>query len=219
MWLTKSSPPLSCIRIALTLIVSMVLCLSSPTLFAQESKVRPPVPHPRAPRSEVHPLRQTNLRQPSRMSLATPSDRWVRPLRQANLRRSPPATITQQENSSTNVIAVLKITEIDNDVNVSRTKSTELPEELSVQGNYPNPFRTETRIVFNLPEQAQVYAEVFDLLGRVVYTSQTQQMGAGWDHVLSLDLSQTSSGLYIYRVHMETASGTISRTGRIIQVR
>ncbi len=133
------------------------------------------------------------------------------------LTQSPPAAITEKR--AINVIAILQITVTDNDRVVSRTRSTELPEELSLQGNYPNPFRTATRIVLNLPEQAQVYAEVFDILGRVVHTSQTKQMDAGWDRTLSLDLSQTSPGLYIYQVNMQTAAGTISRTGRIIQIR
>ena len=135
------------------------------------------------------------------------------------LSHSPPVTVTEQENSPTNVIAVLKITVTDNDNNVSRTSSTELPQDLSVQGNYPNPFHTETSILFNLPEQARVHAEVFDLLGRTVYTSETRQIDAGWDRTLSLNLPQTSSGLYIYRIYMKAASGTVSRTGRIIQIR
>ena len=109
------------------------------------------------------------------------------------LTQSPPAAIT--EKGAVNVIAVLQITVTDNDRVVSRTRSTELPEELSVQGNYPNPFRTATRIVLNLPEHAQVYAEVFDLLGRVVHTSQTKRMDAGWDRTLSLDLYHTSPGV------------------------
>ena len=96
---------------------------------------------------------------------------------------------------------------------------TELPEELLVQDNYPNPFHNATRIVFHLPEQAQVYAEVFDILGRVIYTSQVQQVNAGWDRTLSLDLSTTSSGMYLYRVNVTTVSGTFVRTGRMIQIR
>ena len=100
-----------------------------------------------------------------------------------------------------------------------RTKRTELPNELLVQDNYPNPFRNATRIVFHLPEQARVYAEIFDILGRVIYTSQVQQVNAGWDRTLSLDLPKTSSGMYIYRVNVTTTSGTLVRTGRMIQIR
>ena len=115
--------------------------------------------------------------------------------------------------------AYVDITINDNDVDRTASEErTELPEELSVQGSYPNPFRTVAKIVYNLPEQAQVYAEVFDLLGRAVYTSQIQKVDAGWNHTLSLDLSTLSSGLYIYRINVDTASETLTRTGRMIQV-
>ena len=117
-----------------------------------------------------------------------------------------------------NVIAVLDVI-VTGDVGTSNETRSELPEELSVQGSYPNPFRTAANIVFNLPAPAQVYAEVFDMLGRVVYTSPLQQVDAGWGHSLSLDLSTTSSGLYVYRVNAETDSGILTRTGHMIQVR
>jgi len=117
-----------------------------------------------------------------------------------------------------NVIAVLEVI-VTGDVGTSNEARTELPEELSVEGSYPNPFRTAANIVYNLPAPAQVYAEVFDMLGRVVYTSPLQQVDAGWGHSLSLDLSTTSSGLYVYRVNAETVSGMLTRTGRMIQVR
>jgi hypothetical protein len=129
-------------------------------------------------------------------------------------------TVEGQKNTgnANNVVAVLKVT-VTGDVGTANEALTELPEELSVQGSYPNPFRTATSIVYNLPAPAQVYAEVFDILGRVVYTSPLQQVNAGWGRRLSLDLSTTSSGLYVYRVSAETASGILIRTGRIIQVR
>ncbi|MCY3629933.1 MAG: T9SS type A sorting domain-containing protein [Rhodothermaceae bacterium] len=73
--------------------------------------------------------------------------------------------------------------------------------------------------MYHLPEPAEVYAEVFDLLGRLMYTSPVQKVAAGWNHTLSLDLPETSSGLYIYRINVETVLGTWTRTGRIIQVR
>ena len=178
MFSTESSP-LARIRATLTLIVSILLCMSPLTLFAQESQVGPA----------------------------------------AQLSQSPPVAVTAQENNATYVIAVLNFTVTDNDNSVNRTARTELPEELSVHGNYPNPFRTATSIAFDLPKHAQVYAEVFDLLGRSVHTSRARQIDAGWNRTLSLDLPQLSSGLYVYRINVETASGTLSRTGRLIQIR
>lgn len=131
----------------------------------------------------------------------------------------PPAVmVLKPAENAGNVIAVLEVT-VTGDRGTANEARPELPKELSVQGSYPNPFRTTTRIVYNLPAPAQVYAEVFDMLGRVVYTSPLQKMDAGWDHSLSLDLPTTSSGLYVYRVNAETESGILTITGRMIQVR
>lgn len=124
------------------------------------------------------------------------------------------------EGNYASVIVRVAVTVIDNDeVGIANEERTELPADLSLHGNYPNPFRTATRIVFDLPEHAHVHAEVFDILGREVYTSRVRWVDAGWDHTLSLDLSVMASGLYIYRVIAEAASGTLVRTGRMLQVR
>lgn len=128
----------------------------------------------------------------------------------------PTVVVLKPAENAGNVIAVLEVT---GDLGTANEARPELPEELSVQGSYPNPFRTTTSIVYNLPVPAQVYAEVFDMLGRVVYTSPLQKMDAGWDHSLSLDLPTTSSGLYVYRINAETESGILTITGRMIQVR
>lgn len=180
--MSHSKPsPCPYINIALTLILSGLLCLSPSILFAQELKIGPTT-------------------QNSDMGLAP----TVKGLNHAG--------------NAGNVIAVLDVT-VTGDGETANEARTELPKELSVQGSYPNPFRSATTLVYNLPEPAQVYAEVFDILGRVVYTSPLQNMDAGWGHSLSLDLSTTSSGLYVYRVNAETASEILTRTGRLIQVR
>ena len=114
----------------------------------------------------------------------------------------------------------VSVTVRDNDADRTAIKEhTGLPEELSVQGSYPNPFRTATRIVYNLPERGYVYVEVFDILGRMVHTSPIQKVDAGWNQMLSLDLSPLSSGMYIYRVNVETASETLTRAGRMTRLR
>ena len=125
-----------------------------------------------------------------------------------------------RSSNPTNVIAVLKITVTDNDNNVSRTSSSELPQDLSVQGNYPNPFRTRTNILFNLPLQAQGVRRGFRLTwpDRTIRPRRGGWMQAGIVHCHWI-LPQTSSGLYVYRINMETASGTLSRTGRIVRIR
>ncbi len=131
--------------------------------------------------------------------------------------------ISGQASAATNqgsLIAVVKITVKDKDaVDTIAEERTELPDQLSLYSNYPNPFNTSTSIVFDLPEPARVYTEVFDTLGRLVHTSQARRLDAGWNHTLSLHLPITSSGVYIYRLVADTVSDTLVRTGRILQVR
>ena len=65
------------------------------------------------------------------------------------------------------------------DILTSAEDQQELPEEFSVLGSYSNLLRSTTRVMHNLPEPAEVHAEVFDILGRLVYTSQVQNDVAG----------------------------------------
>ncbi|MCY4674576.1 MAG: T9SS type A sorting domain-containing protein [Bacteroidetes bacterium] len=185
-----------------------ISCLSPLILFAQDLSVSPATQVMQERRRESSDI---GLSQPLRPPGRIPDMPWGK--ESSDIRLGQFLTTTEHQGHSGSAIAVVKVTVIDNE------EHTELPEELLVQGNYPNPFRDAARIVFHLPEQAQVYAEVFDILGRVIYTSQVQQLNAGRDRTLSLDLSTTSSGMYIYRVNVTTASGTLTRTGRMIQIR
>ena len=189
-------------------VILAMSCLSPLTLFAQDLSVSPAA-QPMRERGEDGPDIRLS---PRGQVLDMP---WERAVSGVTLGWSP--TTTEHQKSSGNVIAVVKVTVEDDDM--ANEERTGLPDELLVQGNYPNPFHYATRIVFHLPKQAQVHAEIFDILGRVVYTSQVQQVDAGWDRTLPLDLSTTSSGMYLYRVNITTVSGTVTRTGRLIKIR
>jgi hypothetical protein len=65
--------------------------------------------------------------------------------------------------------------------------------------NYPNPFNPSTSIQFALPESGQVQIDVFNMIGRRVMSVVNGTMSAGY-HVVTLDASPLSSGLYIYRL-------------------
>ena len=211
---THASLPSSsffCIGIVPALIFSVVLGLPPLTLFAQEPTANP---------LEKRRMRGSDMstKQVAASTQLSLDDSPI--LGRQNGKRKPPSPVIPVEdvNNSANVIAVIEITVQDNDVDRTSREHTELPEELSLLGSYPNPFRIETKISFDLPERAQVYAEVFDLLGRVVYTSPTYPMDAGWNRTLPLTLPQTSSGFYIYRIIVETASITLLKTGHVIQI-
>jgi hypothetical protein len=93
-----------------------------------------------------------------------------------------------------------------------------LPATFALHGNYPNPFVGRTTVAFDLPEDAEVRLEVYDLLGRRV-VSTAQRLSAGAQRTLALDGSRLTTGAYFYRLHAEMASGTVTKTGRMTLVK
>jgi len=84
-------------------------------------------------------------------------------------------------------------------------EAANLPREFALRQNYPNPFNPETNIKYELPEQAQVKLEIFNLLGQKVRTLVNEIRHAGyytvtWDS--RNDSGQlVSSGVYLYRIN------------------
>ena len=89
------------------------------------------------------------------------------------------------------------------------------PESFAFDGNYPNPVGQRTTISFDLPEQANVSLEVYDVLGRKVMTIPKQSMSAGAGRSLSVDASGLSSGTYLYRLQVEMGDQTLQETGQM----
>ena len=90
-----------------------------------------------------------------------------------------------------------------------------LPEQFTLNGNYPNPFNPTTNIVFDLPENAAMRVEVYDLLGRRVMELSGLEMQAGAGRQIQIDASSLASGSYIYRVHATMEAGELVQTGRM----
>ena len=65
--------------------------------------------------------------------------------------------------------------------------------------NYPNPFNPVTNIMFDLPQQADVRLEVFNVMGQRVATLANGMHQAG-RHSVAFDASHLSSGVYLYRL-------------------
>jgi hypothetical protein len=75
--------------------------------------------------------------------------------------------------------------------------------------NYPNPFREETAILFNLTQPSDVRLELWSLSGKRVATIDRNGLSAG-NHSIgvnlkSLDLPQTS---YVYQLQASNSKGT-----------
>jgi hypothetical protein len=90
----------------------------------------------------------------------------------------------------------------------------EVPEDLVLLGNYPNPFNPATTIVYELPEAADVRLVVSDLLGRAVRVVDSGLQAAG-RHETFFDASGLPSGLYTYRL----SAGPASRASTFVLTR
>lgn len=102
-------------------------------------------------------------------------------------------------------------------VNVSYTSTeteNELPKEVRLSQNHPNPFNPTTQIGYALPEAADVRLEVFNIAGQRVATLVNGHQNAGW-HSIVFDGSRLSSGVYLYRLQ----SGNVVQTRKMVLVK
>ena len=93
------------------------------------------------------------------------------------------------------------------------------PDEFALRGNYPNPFGRVTKISMDLPNDARVDVDVYDLLGRRVQTMRGTELAAGMDRTIQVDGSRLSSGVYFYRVTVQMGDDRQIDTGRMTVVR
>ena len=69
----------------------------------------------------------------------------------------------------------------------------------SVGDAYPNPFNTETYLTINLIKQSDVLVTVTNVLGQTVLQVNNSNMNPG-RHVITMDASRMTSGVYFYTV-------------------
>ena len=89
---------------------------------------------------------------------------------------------------------------------VPNTSSHSLPAAYRVR-HYPNPIASSTNIIYELPQEAVVSLEIYDLLGRKVKALLQERMPAG-NHTLIWNGTNESgnalpAGVYFYRLHAQ----------------
>lgn len=87
-----------------------------------------------------------------------------------------------------------------------------------LRGVYPNPFRAETLLSFDLSTPAEVSLRVFDVRGREVWAVPPQSMAAGTQR-LRVDGATLAAGVYTYRLSVEGAGERVTASGRLVRVR
>ena len=100
-----------------------------------------------------------------------------------------------------------------------RIEQETLPGVFVLYGNYPNPFRQSTRLVFDLPRPARVTVEVMDIVGRRVLTVPPIDIAAGWQNHVVLDGQSLPPGHYLYRIIVSSAEGSSTQTGHFVRFR
>jgi photosystem II stability/assembly factor-like uncharacterized protein len=76
-----------------------------------------------------------------------------------------------------------------------------LPSDIVLFPNYPNPFNPITNITFRLPFQTYATLKVLDLLGREVVTLVSEKLSAGI-YTRQWNASGMPSGIYFYELHV-----------------
>jgi hypothetical protein len=89
------------------------------------------------------------------------------------------------------------------------------PNQFSLSQNYPNPFNPSTKISYNLPMDAKVSVQVFDMTGREARSLVNGSQTAG-TYIVQLDAKGLSSGVYFYRITADAGNQQFAKTMKMI---
>ncbi|MBD3225830.1 MAG: T9SS type A sorting domain-containing protein, partial [Caldithrix sp.] len=84
--------------------------------------------------------------------------------------------------------------------------------------NYPNPFNSTTTISLTIPKTMPVNLKIFNLLGKEIKTLLNGQLQAG-KHEFVFDAENLASGIYIYRLQIDTPSAAYVKTKKMLYLK
>ena len=81
--------------------------------------------------------------------------------------------------------------------------------EFDLFQNYPNPFNSTTKIEFNLPKSGYVIINIFDILGKKVFSKKKYFQSGLNEYNINFNEQILSSGIYFIKVNFESNSRLI----------
>lgn len=106
--------------------------------------------------------------------------------------------------------------------NLSNDVIVGLPEKISLAQNYPNPFNPSTNINFEIPHDGKVTLKIYDMMGKEVATLVNENKSAGFYSVNFNSSSVSgglSSGVYVYRLSLESGSQNFTAEKKMLLVK
>jgi hypothetical protein len=79
------------------------------------------------------------------------------------------------------------------------TRHSQIPTQLSLGQNHPNPFNAITKIAFTLSAKSFVSLKIFDRIGREIAMLVSEELPAG-SHCRQWNALEFPSGVYFYRL-------------------
>jgi CubicO group peptidase (beta-lactamase class C family) len=86
-----------------------------------------------------------------------------------------------------------------------------LPNEYSLEQNFPNPFNSATAIQYSILQRSNVTLKIYDILGNEITTLVNEEKDQGV-YTVNFDANNLASGLYLYRIQ----AGTFIDTKKMI---
>jgi len=89
---------------------------------------------------------------------------------------------------------------------------------VTLWGNYPNPAKNQTKIIFDLSKSAQISLTVTDILGRTIQTLFYGWLYTNQRHTVELNTENLTSGIYYYTLYVDSGDQMIQRSQAMLVI-
>ncbi len=92
------------------------------------------------------------------------------------------------------------------------------PNKFTLKQNYPNPSNPTSKIDYQIPFNAHVSIEMYDVSGRLVSKLVNEKQNAGYYSII-FNGSNLASGVYYYKILVKSEKGELSETKKLVLIK